>query len=278
MKKIIFFLSIVAFLSNTIAAQATTPFSVRICGKGPAPIILIPGFGCSGDVWNETVESIGPKYTCYLLTMPGFAGVAEESNPEIKNWVKAIATYISSNHINHPVLIGHSLGGLIAEWIAADFPDLVSRIVVVDAMPCLMALSNPGFLAKQNPDCSALQTSFRSITPDAFYQMQKQGISSMVADTSKIEQIVQWSTHSDRNTLALIYCQLLNTDLRDSLRKARCPALILLEPSFKGISGAVSEQYVNYKQAIVNYAPAGLHFIMYDSPEWYLGQIKSFLD
>ena len=54
MKKlfVIAMFSLILIESN---AQQQTSFSVTVTGKGQ-PIILIPGFGCSGDVWKETVD------------------------------------------------------------------------------------------------------------------------------------------------------------------------------------------------------------------------------
>lgn len=54
------------------------PFSVVKSGTGKQAVIFIPGFACSGDVWAETVSVLKDSYTCYVLTMAGFSGVAPE--------------------------------------------------------------------------------------------------------------------------------------------------------------------------------------------------------
>ena len=56
-------------------------FSVQRVGNGKQAIILIPGFACSGEVWEQTVDSLQNNYSCYILTMPGFAGIPPEKNP-----------------------------------------------------------------------------------------------------------------------------------------------------------------------------------------------------
>ncbi|WP_241148379.1 hypothetical protein [Bacteroides sp. An19] len=53
-------------------------FSVQRVGNGKQAIILIPGFACSGEVWEQTVDSLQNNYSCYILTMPGFAGIPPE--------------------------------------------------------------------------------------------------------------------------------------------------------------------------------------------------------
>lgn len=61
MKKIITLLliSLVIIQAN---AQINA-FKVEVSGKGK-PIILIPGYSCSGEVWNETVAHLKNKYEC----------------------------------------------------------------------------------------------------------------------------------------------------------------------------------------------------------------------
>jgi len=277
MKKILFIAFPLIVIFNLVEASENYPFTVKESGNGKAPIILIPGFACSGDVWNETVEQLKANHECYALNMAGFAGVTAETNPDIQNWVKQIARYIEEKKIDHPIIIGHSLGGVIAQWLAADYPQLISKIVVVDALPCLPALSNPAFETAVQPDCSRFINSFTAMAADQFYQMQRVTMASMVADTSKIEPIVQWSMHSDRNTMALVYCQLLNTDLRNKISAVKCPALVLLEPSFNAIQSSVEGQYKNLKGAQLHYAAKGLHFIMYDEKTWFFEQLKNFI-
>ena len=277
MKKISLLFILIISLFNQASAAGNFPFSVKQAGDGNNAVILIPGFACSGDVWNETVDQLKSNHKCYILNMAGFAGVAPKENPEIRNCVEQIALFIQINKIDHPVIIGHSLGGVMALWLAADYPQLVSKIIVVDALPCLPGISNPTFAAKQKPDCGQFATGFATMDDKSFYQMQKVSMASMVSDTGKLETIVQWSMHSDRSTMALIYCQLLNTDLRDKISSVKCPTLVMLEPSFKALQSSVEAQYKNLKGAQLHYADKGLHFIMYDDSTWYFGQLKNFI-
>ncbi len=277
MKKILFVSLLLVYIFNCAFAAAGYPFTFKESGSGAQSVILIPGFACSGEVWNETVAQLQTNHKCYVLNMAGFAGVPADAAPDISDWVREIARYIQTNHIERPVIIGHSLGGVIAQWLAADYPQLVSKIVVVDALPCLPAISNAAFAASTKPDCSLFINSFTGMPEEQFYQMQRVAMASMVSDTSKVTTAVQWSVKSDRNTMALIYCQLLNTDLRIKISNVKCPALIMLEPSFKALQSSVEEQYRNLKGAQLNFADKGLHFIMYDDKDWYFAQLKNFI-
>ncbi len=124
-------------LCLNVFAETPYLFKYEKSGHGKKSIIFIPGFACSGDVWMETRLAFEENYTCYTLTMAGFAGIAPQQASSFQNWSKSIAEFISANKIVRPVLIGHSLGGALAMDLASKYPDLIDRIVVVDALPCL---------------------------------------------------------------------------------------------------------------------------------------------
>lgn len=280
MKKYTFLLIIILFflaVCNIFGQTKTYPFEVKKTGKGSQSLIFIPGFASSGEVWSETTAKFEKNFTCYTLTMAGFAGVKAESNATFTDWEKGIAAYIKDNKIEKPVLIGHSMGGGLALAIAADYPELIGKIVVVDALPCLAAISDPNFTSKENNDCTAMTSRLTAMTDEQFRQMQTQTIPRLLADSSIQETVIGWSMKSDRNTFAKMYCDFSNTDLREKIKSIQCPSLILLESFFVNMKPAIEAQYKNLKNTNMQYASKGLHFIMYDDKEWYFNQLNNFL-
>lgn len=254
------------------------PFEVQISGQGNQSIIFIPGFASAGEVWDETKLMYESHYRCYTLTMAGFAGVAPQPNPSISKWEHAIADYIKKNNLKKPIVVGHSMGGVLAMALAADYPDLLSKVVVVDGLPCLTAMMNPSFIAKEENDCTEMITQMASISDEQFFEMQTISIKYMLADTSRQKEAINWSIQSDRNTFAKIYCDFTNTDLRVKIANIKCPSLILLEPHFLNFQSAINEQFKNMKQPNIQFATKGLHFIMYDDKMWYDQQLTNFIN
>lgn len=276
------YIVIIAFLFsalcvNVFAQTKSYPFEVIKTGKGKQAILFIPGFASSGEVWNETKTAFEKDFTCYTLTMAGFAGAKPHPSPSFENWKAGIATYIKTNKIEKPIVIGHSMGGGLALALAADYPDLIGKIVVVDALPCLAALSNVSFKSKENNDCSPMVAQMTAMNETQFYEMQKQTMPRLLQDASKLEMVVDWSVKSDRKTFAQMYCDFFNTDLRERISTVKCPSLILLESNFINLKPAIEEQYKNLKTANFQYANKGLHFIMYDDKDWYLVQLNNFI-
>ncbi|WP_426476028.1 alpha/beta fold hydrolase [Chryseobacterium sp. CBSDS_008] len=280
MKKFTFLLIIMLFflaVCNIFGQQTAYPFEVKKTGKGNQSLLFIPGFASSGDVWNETVAKFEKSYTCYTLTMAGFAGTKPQADASFKDWEKGIADYIKNNKIDKPVIIGHSMGGGLAMAIAADYPELAGKIVIVDALPCLAAFSDPNFTSKENNDCSSTITQLTAMNDEQFRKMQTQAIPRLLADTSMQETVIGWSMKSDRKTFAKMYCDFSNTDLREKIKNIQCPSLILLESFFVNLKPTIEGQYKNLKNAEMQYASKGLHFIMYDDRDWYFNQLTHFL-
>ncbi|SFC30124.1 Pimeloyl-ACP methyl ester carboxylesterase [Flexibacter flexilis DSM 6793] len=266
---------------QSIFAQKNTvsyPFQVQKTGKGAKAVIFIPGFGCAGQVWDETKTLFGKDYTCYTLTMAGFAGAPPAPNSTFAGWATAIATFIKNEKIQKPIIVGHSMGGALAMAIAAENPQMPEKIVVVDALPCLAALMNPSFKSNPNNDCTPIVNQMLSVSEAQFAQMQKISAASLVSDTAKQNLVVNWTLKSDRKTFAAMYCDFSNTDLREKIQFVQCPTLVLLEGNFQPIKSAIEQQYQHLKTAQLAYADKGLHFIMYDNTAWYNAQLTQFLN
>lgn len=280
MKKFTFLLIIMLFflaICNIFGQETVYPFEVKKTGKGSQSLLFIPGFASSGDVWNETTAKFEKSFTCYTLTMAGFAGTKPQADASFKDWEKGIAAYIKNNKIAKPIIVGHSMGGGLALAIAADYPELVGKIVIVDTLPCLAAISDPNFTSKENNDCTSTITQLTAMNDDQFRKMQTQTMPRLLADTSMQETVINWSMKSDRRTFAKMYCDFSNTDLREKIKTIQCPSLILLESFFVNLKPTIEEQYKNLKNTNMQYASKGLHFIMYDDKDWYFNQLNNFL-
>ncbi len=276
-KKIVAIMMLLLVSFNLLGQKKMYPFQVEKIGKGKQTIIFIPGFASSGEVWEETTTKFEKNFTCYVLTMAGFAGVKPQSNPSFKQWSEQIVDFIKKEKINLPIVIGHSMGGGLALNIASKHPKLIKKIIVVDALPCLMALTNLSFTPKKENDCSVIVNQITSISDEQFYQMQKASIPTLVANKNMQDKVVEWSLTSDRKTFAKIYCDFMNVDLREKIKSIECPTLVLLESHFKNYKTQIAKQYKGLKKVNLQYANKGLHFIMYDDKEWYFNQLNHFL-
>lgn len=284
MKKIVFSLT---FIISALLIQASNnpSFEVKVTGKGK-PVILIPGYSCSGEVWNETVEKFKGSFEFHVITIAGFAGVKAIENENILETVKNdIAKYVTDKKLDKPMLIGHSLGAFMTLWLQADYPNLFDKGVCVDGVPFISALGNPEVKAedlKNNPmyNKQAVLENFKNIPTDNYVENMAKGLKSQVESDERARTIATWGFNSDKATLGSTIIEMSLTDLRDKVAAIKQPMLILIsgfgrdEASMK----IFKDQFDKIPNKEFAIEPNAKHFIMYDSPEWFYTQIGVFLN
>lgn len=102
-------------------------------GSGPV-VILIHGIASSAITFRNVVPLLEGDYRCISIELLGFGGspIPEHAEYTLKEHVDALARTIRSLRLREPfVLVGHSMGGLIAPRYAARHKKRVKRLVLV---------------------------------------------------------------------------------------------------------------------------------------------------
>jgi pimeloyl-ACP methyl ester carboxylesterase len=280
-----------AALAALLAAQASgaaTPappsFHVEVTGHGKA-MILIPGFASSGKTWDTTVAHYKDQYECHVLTLAGFAGEPRIEAPFLETVRNDLAAYIRANKMNKPVIVGHSLGGVLALWLAEQDPDLVGPLVIVDSLPFLAGIMNPGATAESVKAQAEQMRKMYSGPPNAQTEkMSEMAVKSMVTSPADFEMIMGWSRKSDPVAMGNGMYDMMTTDLRGDLDKIKSPTLVLgtwiaykqyatrddVEKNFR-------TQYAKLKNYDLILSDKARHFVMLDDPEGFFQALDNFL-
>lgn len=282
MKTFLFAVLLCVSMVGLCLAQPTS-FSVSVTGKGQ-PIILIPGYSCSGEVWNETVAHLKDRYECHVLTLPGYAGVAPIQKPILQTVRDQIIQYIKNHNLKKPILMGHSLGAFMSLWVSSTDPALASKIICVDGVPFISSMMNPNVKAdslRKSPMYNAemVAQNFVNLPNDTYEANMAKSMLSQVNDTVRARQIAHWSALSDRRTLGYTIVEMSTTDLRNDIANIESPTLILGSLYFN--SEAKTQQILNEQYKQLPHKKIAVahtkHFIMYDDPAWFYQQIDGFL-
>lgn len=273
---------------SPLAHTGQPPLAVSVSGHGPA-VVLIPGLYCSGEVWKETVDHLRDHYTCYSVTLPGFAGQAPlpPSDTLLDRFASAIAAYIRQSGLSHPILIGHSLGGWLALRVETANPGLCGGIVVVSSAPFLPALSMGNGISLDSARAIGVQIRhYMSIqTPEQAKVSSRASISFMIRDSLRIAQVTGMAARSDVPTQAEVMYELFSTDLRPVMSKVGCPILVLGDwIAYKGYGATRDNTLDKYRsqfalapRVTIDLNDSSKHFIMYDEPGWFYGAVDKFL-
>ena len=280
MKSIKHFILLTFCIVNFSLDAQNASFNVKVVGKGE-PVLLFPGFTCTGDVWNELVSELSKTKECHIFTFAGFGDVPPIEKPWLSKIKADILTYISNEKLENSTIIGHSLGGTLGLWLATDKNASYHKIIVVDALPSTGALMVPNFNSETIVYDNPYNQRLLDMDEESFDAMATQMASGMVLNKDRHAQIKKWILMTDRKTYVYGFTDLLKLDLRETIGNITVPVVILAATQPYGeetVKTTYQEQYKNLKAYSIFYAKESAHFIMYDQPDWLLNHINELLE
>ena len=121
------------FKTRMVAMQDGAQIFVRSGGAGPA-VVLIHGFGDTGDMWGPLAQELSKKYT---VIVPDLRGMGRSSKArdgyDKKSQAVDIRTVVTQLGHDNAAVVGHDIGTMVAYAYAASYPDKVDKLVVMDA-------------------------------------------------------------------------------------------------------------------------------------------------
>lgn len=121
-----------AFRTKVIQTNGTSLF-VRFGGHGPA-VVLLHGFGDTGDMWAPLAAVLVKGHT---VIVPDLRGMGLSAHPETgyskKNQAFDIAGVMDALKVERAALVTHDIGDMVGYALAVQFPNRISRWVVIDA-------------------------------------------------------------------------------------------------------------------------------------------------
>lgn len=112
-------------------------------------VVLVHGLGQEGArIWKDTIETLSNRFHVVAFDLPGF-GASDKGNRLYtpRAYVDFIQ-FVSSKFVDRPfTLVGHSMGATLSMHFAAENPDKVERLVMVDAAGILHRSVYAGYLS-----------------------------------------------------------------------------------------------------------------------------------
>jgi|688.fasta_scaffold223962_3 pimeloyl-ACP methyl ester carboxylesterase len=271
------------FMQSASAQERFTP--TRMGPEDAPAIILIPGLASAGEVWDVAAEHLARSYSVHVLTLRGFAGEpagANASGPLLAPLIGEITAYAAA--LEAPVLVGHSMGGLISLAVAAARPDAVGRVMVLDALPFYPLVFNSSATPEMSaPYADMTRTQLLAMTDDQFAFAQARSLTMMTQRAEARPRLLASALASDRRVIAQAMYDLTLTDLRPRLSAIRAPVKVLY--AWDADMGALPEQidemyaaaYAELTHAQLKRIDGSFHFIMLDQPDMFAQELDGFL-
>jgi pimeloyl-ACP methyl ester carboxylesterase len=268
------------------AETAFQGMKVEVVGTG-RPLVMIPGLNSSADTWRETCQALQPQVQCHILQLPGFAGQAPVKE---EKWLEAmrdrVLAYADHAGLEHPDLIGHSLGGFIGLEISIKAPERFAHVVIVDSLPFLGGARNPAMTVEAvRPMAEGMRAGMLAADEASYKAQLEAGVAALTTHAERVPELARWGSGSDRQTTTQAMYELMTTDLRPALEGARTPTLVLGSWASYARYGATKastqanfeQQYAAHPDVRIALSDSGYHFLMWDDPQWLQSQVREFL-
>jgi pimeloyl-ACP methyl ester carboxylesterase len=216
-----------------------------------------------------------------VLTLAGFAGApASAAAPLLQTVRDELARYIREQHLTRPVVIGHSLGGFVALWLAASEPALLGGVVSVDALPYLAAAQDPAATVERTrPLAEQMRAMMAALSPEAFTLQTRAALSAMITDPADVAAVLARAQKSDPKVVAAAVYEMLLTDLRPAIARITAPTLVLVAGGGAAEAARLpfAAQYAPLPGAQLRVAERARHFIMLDDAAFFYAALDAFL-
>lgn len=180
-------------------------------------VIVIHGWGANINTVLSVVNCIKGKFRVHAIDLPGFG---ESEIPTIPmdgfDYAEIVKDYIDAMDIKKAILIGHSFGGKLSIILASKYPQLVSKIVLINSA---------GLIPKRSAIYYFKVYTFKSL------KFLYKNILFWKKDNEKLEKFYKHFGSSDyKNSdgvMREILIRLVNENLEELLGKIKAPTLII---------------------------------------------------
>lgn len=116
-----------------MSASALAAFDAA--GQGDTAVLLLHGIGGGRSIWNAqasgTLQAVADAgFHALALDLPGYGDSEALGPPSMDAFVAAVQAVIDHVQVKRVVLLGHSMGGMVAQEFAARWPERVHGLVL----------------------------------------------------------------------------------------------------------------------------------------------------
>jgi pimeloyl-ACP methyl ester carboxylesterase len=263
-----------------LAALALVLFGARVLTQPPAPlaaaldrgptIVLLRGLGSGAEQWRPTARLLARRHRVMFVDLPG-CGVRARSEPfSLERATRALDEALAHASREPVVLVGHSLGGLVAAAEACAHADRVSALVLIET-----ALRPQVEDVERRAVLAALDRGGQGAA--------RQVYGAFGRDSARGEALYRQMTARDPAVVEPWIRLAFATDLSARVARLQCPLLVVLAPRSwpKGEPWVETAAALGYgavpRVRAVRVDSCG-HFVMFDRPDELARLIGRFAD
>jgi 3-oxoadipate enol-lactonase len=121
---------------TTAAKNGDGRFTFEAAGDaGNTPLVFLHGIGGAARAWRDQLNAFGDRYRAIAWDMPGYGGSAPLATVSIASLADALQDFLGQIGAIKPVLVGHSIGGMIVQQWLVKYPTVAAAVVLAQTSP-----------------------------------------------------------------------------------------------------------------------------------------------
>lgn len=103
--------------------------------QNASPIIILHGFLASSRNWRTIAKRLGEKHHVYVLDMRNHGASPHHECLDYPSMAKDVLVFMDDLKIAKAHLLGHSMGGKVAMYLALANPERIQNLIIADIAP-----------------------------------------------------------------------------------------------------------------------------------------------
>ena len=253
---------------------ATMLNHVSSTNKSKNPLVFIHGIGSTSKIFQEQIEEFGKKYFAVSIDLPGYGKSTTIETVTIPNYAISVYNFLLSLKIKSPILLGHSLGGMVVQQIISYHPFYARAAILVGT----------------SPKFGGNDTAWKKKFLDSRLKPLKEGKKLKDISTCSISNIVgpktdskvidfaseMMSSISEKSYISAVKSLLL-FDLKDELKKIPIPVLVIAGENDNQAPAKMMERMAkNIKKSQFKIINGSGHLINIEKPKEFNEALSNF--
>lgn len=191
-------------------------------GEGNVDLVLLHGWGLNAEVWSNITARLSPHFRLHQVDLPGFGRSQGYGALTLEEMAQQLVPLLPERAI----LLGWSLGGLVASQLALSVPERVRGLITVASSPCFTARQSwPGIKPETLQGFQQQLSNDFQRTVERFLALQTLGTESARQDARALKEVVLSQPMPSVAVLEGGLEILRQADLRDALDHLALPFL-----------------------------------------------------
>ena len=98
--------------------------------KGSPAVVLIHGAGGTHLHWPYNLRRLN-NHRVFAPDLPGHGKSAGLGKQSVEKYAETIADWMNAIGLDQALMVGHSMGGAIAQTLAVRYPEMVTGLVLI---------------------------------------------------------------------------------------------------------------------------------------------------